>query len=398
MSGDRSPPVALYIHFPFCVRRCHYCDFAVTRSAEPPVSEWLGCLAQDLLQWSEEVEDRGPLRLDTVFVGGGTPSLLGGAGMESLADLLAGHFEWDRDRLEWTAEANPGSLTAATARRWRELGVNRLSIGVQSFDDQALRWLGRLHDAAEANDAVERAISAGFQNVSVDLIFGLPSGVARNWRDDLERAAALGVTHVSAYGLTAEPRTPLGKLVANGSVEMPHEDRYVEEYSTTVNVLTDLDFKQYEVSNFALDGYECRHNWHYWIGSEYLGLGPSAHSLVAGQRIWNVTQWQAYRDAARSGTTVREGRETPTRAARRLESLWLGLRTRRGIELAAHGIEPDLVDHWIAADWASISDGVLRLTAEGWLRMDGLVAELDSQLADGNERTEANVNLRTGWK
>ena len=141
------------------------------------------------------------------------------------------------------------------------------------------------------------------------------------------------------------------------------------------------DFKQYEVSNFALAGYECRHNWHYWIGSEYLGLGPSAHSHVGGRRIWNVTQWQAYRDAARSGASVREGYEIPTRADRRLESLWLGLRTRRGIDVAAHGIEADLVSHWVAEGWASISDGILRLTPGGWLRMDGLVAELDSRLA-----------------
>ena len=391
-------PLALYIHVPFCVRRCHYCDFAVTRSTEPPVSEWLNCLAQDLAEWSEELDAGGPLRLDTIFVGGGTPSLLGGAGMESLAELLTGHFEWDPDRLEWTAEANPGSLTAETAGRWRELGVNRLSIGVQSFDDRALTWLGRLHDSSEANRAVERAHRAGFENVSVDLIFGLPGDVTRNWKQDLERATSLGVTHVSAYGLTAEPRTPLGRLVTNGRVEMPSEDRYADEYATTVKVLNKYNLKQYEVSNFALDGYECRHNWHYWIGSEYLGLGPSAHSLVAGQRIWNVTDWQAYRDAATSGASVREGRETPGRADRRLESLWLGLRTRNGIELAAHGIQADLVDHWVAEDWASVSDGVLRLTAEGWLRLDGLVAELDSRLTTSHDQSEQNVNLRTGRK
>jgi oxygen-independent coproporphyrinogen-3 oxidase len=396
MNGDRRSPLALYIHVPFCVRRCHYCDFAVTRSDEPPVNEWLTCLAQDLAEWSEELDAGGPLLLDTIFVGGGTPSLLGGAGMESLAELLAGHFEWDSDRLEWTAEANPGSLTAETARCWRELGLNRLSIGVQSFDDRALKWLGRLHDSAEANRAVERAHGAGFENVSVDLIFGLPRDVTRNWKQDLERATSLGVTHVSAYGLTAEPRTPLGRLVANGRVQMPSEDRYAGEYTTTVKVLNNHNLKQYEVSNFALDGFECRHNWHYWIGSEYLGLGPSAHSLVAGQRIWNVTRWQAYRDAVAAGASVREGRETPDRAGRRLESLWLGLRTRRGIDLAAHGIQADLVDQWVAAEWASISDGVLRLTAEGWLRLDGLVAELDSRLTESQDQNEQNVNLRIG--
>jgi oxygen-independent coproporphyrinogen-3 oxidase len=382
VSQDLQAQIALYVHFPFCIRRCHYCDFAVTRSAEPPVSEWIACLAQDLLQWEEELGTPGPHRIDTIFVGGGTPSLLGGEGMELLAELLGRHFEWDAGRLEWTVEANPGSLTVDAARCWLNLGVNRLSIGVQSFDDGALRWLGRLHDSAGATSAVERAHEAGFENVSIDLIFGLPADVERSWGDDLRQAVSLGVTHVSAYGLTAEPRTPLGKLVANGRIRMAGGDRYADEYSDTVNILNMYDFKQYEVSNFALNEYECRHNWHYWIGSEYLGLGPSAHSLVGGQRIWNVTRWQAYRDAASSGASLREGREIPTRADRRLESLWLGLRTRRGIDLAAHGIEADLVNHWVAEGWASISNQVLQLTPGGWLRMDGLVAELDFRLAE----------------
>jgi oxygen-independent coproporphyrinogen-3 oxidase len=315
--------------------------------------------------------------------------------MERLAELLAEHFAWDTGRLEWSVEANPGSLTADTAGRWRSLGVNRLSIGVQSFDDRALRWLGRLHDAAEAENSVRRAHAAGFENVSVDLIFGLPAGVPRSWAGDLVRAASLGVTHVSAYGLTAEPRTPLGRMVVDGRVQMPEEDQYVEEYFTTINILNSHDFKQYEVSNFALEGFECRHNWHYWIGTEYLGLGPSAHSLVGGRRIWNVSQWRAYRDAANSGASVREGRETASEADRRLESLWLGLRTVRGIELAAHGVEVDQVRHWVASDWASVTDGVLRLTAAGWLRMDGLVTELYARLATGDDEAETNVNLRT---
>ncbi len=382
MSEDSRALRALYIHFPFCIRRCHYCDFAVTRSAEPPVREWVACLARDLLKWGGELGTPGPYRIDTIFVGGGTPSLLGGAGMELLAELLARHFEWDAGRLEWTVEANPGSLTVDAARCWRNLGVNRLSIGVQSFDDGALRWLGRLHDSAGASSAVERAHEAGFENVSIDLMFGLPTEVVRSWGGDLRQAASLGVTHVSAYGLTAEPRTPLGKLVANGRIRMADENQYADEYADTANILNQYDFKQYEVSNFALNGYECRHNWHYWIGSEYLGLGPSAHSLIGGQRIWNVTGWQAYRDAASSGASLREGREVPTRADRRLESLWLWLRTRRGIDLAAHCIEADMIAQWVAEGWASISDDVLRLTPGGWLRMDGLVAELDVRLAE----------------
>jgi len=381
MTAGRDEPLALYVHVPFCVRRCHYCDFAVTRSAEPPVDEWLACVEQDLIQWQGELQTPGPLHLDTIFVGGGTPSLLGGPGMEELARLLARYCEWDIGQVEWSAEANPASLTADAARCWRDAGVNRLSLGVQSFDDEVLQWLGRLHDSAGAAEAVERARRAGFDNVSVDLIFGLPGDVVRNWRDDLRRAVSLGVTHISAYGLTAEPRTPLGKLVGAGKVRMPDDDIYAEQYLLTVNELESKHFKQYEVSNFARDGFECRHNWHYWIGSEYLGLGPSAHSFVRGQRVWNVTRWAAYRKAALSGASVREGRETPTPADRRLESLWLGLRTRNGLDLAAYGVEDEMVRRWVSEGWAWISEGILRLTPGGWLKMDALVAELDCRLA-----------------
>lgn len=395
MTGDGGEPLALYVHVPFCVQRCHYCDFAVTRSSDPPVDDWLVCVEQDLIQWQEELGPPGPFRLDTIFVGGGTPSLLGGAGMEKLARLLDRYCVWDVDRIEWSAEANPASFTAETARCWRDTGVNRVSLGVQSFDDRALDWLGRLHDAAGAADAVARARQAGFDNLSVDLIFGLPGDVVRDWRADLRRAVSLGVTHISTYGLTAEPRTPLGKLVAGGEVRMPDDDLYAEQYILTSNELESMHFKQYEVSNFSLDGFECRHNWHYWIGSEYLGLGPSAHSLVRGQRVWNVERWSAYRNAALAGASVREGRETPTAADRRLEALWLGLRTRNGLDLAAYGVDRGMVSRWVSEGWAWISDGILRLTPDGWLKMDALVAELDARLAATDAPAAPGRNQRT---
>ena len=386
MAASLPDSVSLYVHVPFCTRRCHYCDFAVTASADPPIGAWLEALAEDLNQWQVELGTPRLPRLDTIFVGGGTPSLLGAAGMEGLRRLFDDRFPLDPGSVEWTAEANPNSLTLDTARAWREAGVNRLSLGVQSFDDRALRWLGRLHDGNEATAAVERARAAGFENLSIDLIFGLPAGVARGWRDDLEHAMRLAVPHLSAYGLTAEHRTPLGRWVSTGRVTMPEPEQYEYEYLTAVDILEAFDLKHYEVSNFARSGYECRHNWHYWIGSEYLGVGPSSHSFVGGRRSWNVREWPAYRLAAQTRSSVREGHEELAPEQRRLESLWLGLRTRRGIELARFGVPERAVAAWIEAGRAILEGGRLRLTSRGWLLLDELVTELSARDDEGLHR------------
>jgi oxygen-independent coproporphyrinogen-3 oxidase len=377
MSHPReSSALALYVHVPFCARRCHYCDFAVTAVEEPPIDEWLASIEVDLLEWRKELGGTDLPRLDTIFVGGGTPTLLGARGMEALGVLLSRNFSWDAGTIEWSAEANPNSLTTETAMAWRAIGVNRLSLGVQSFDDRALEWLGRLHDGREAREAVDRAKKAGFDNVSLDLIFGLPAEIRRSWRMDLENALDLGAVHVSTYGLTAEPGTPLGRSVARGRVTLADQNEYAREYLVAVNELEGHHFTQYEVSNFARFGYECRHNWHYWIGTEYLGVGPSAHSYVRGQRIWNVRDWKAYRAAVRRGESVREGREAPSWEQRRLEALWLGLRTRRGIDLEALGLPVAAVDGWISEGRATRRGSRVRLTPGGFLLLDELVAEL----------------------
>ncbi len=379
-AGDGAGRLALYVHVPFCVRRCHYCDFAVTRVDEVPVEDWLSCLAGEIGARRSRGEIVGVPVLDTIFVGGGTPSLLGASGIEELASLLARHFRWDPARVEWTLEANPGSVDAEDCRAWLRVGVNRLSLGVQSFGDEALRWLGRLHDAAEARAAIGRVRDAGVDDLNVDLIFGLPDEVERDWAGDVETAAELGATHVSTYGLTAETGTPLGRMVELGRTSLAGEERYEREYLEAAERLGAAGFEAYEVSNHARPGHECRHNWHYWIGTDYLGLGPSAHSFLGGERSWNVRRWEAYRSAMRAGEDPREGRERPDGDRSRLERAWLGLRTRRGLELAELGGSPaarEAVAGWESAGWARREGSRLRLTPAGWLRMDALVAQLD---------------------
>lgn len=263
------------------------------------------------------------------------------------------------------------------AEGWRRLGVNRLSLGVQSFQAEPLDWLGRLHDPAEAERAIGIARSAGFDRLNVDLIFGLPDDVQRDWNYDLERAVELGASHVSAYGLTAEPRTPLGRWVDLGRVAMPGDSRYADEYLQASAKLVGEGFEHYEVSNFARPDEASLHNWLYWDGSEYLGLGPSAHSYLAGERIWNVFRWDRYREAALAGDSLREGRERPGRDQRRLERVWLDLRTTRGLDPAdvTGPRAAARLGEWRAQGWVG-TEARARLTPAGWLRLDSLAAEV----------------------
>lgn len=379
MSAPR--PGGVYVHVPFCARRCHYCDFSVARSSDPPISDYLQAIEVDLLQWFGEGERDE--QIETLYIGGGTPSLLGADGMAGVAELLGSRFTWEPTSVEWTAEANPNSLTPDLAAAWRRIGVNRLSLGVQSFHDEALGWLGRLHSSEEAETAIRVARAAGFDRVNVDLIFGLPADVSRDWSADVGRAVELGATHVSAYGLTAEPRTPLGRWVDLGRVEMPADSRYADDYLLASEALSAAGFEHYEVSNFTLPGQASRHNWLYWDGSDYLGVGPSAHSYLQGERVWNEFRWDRYRKAAFAGESLREGRERPDAEQTRLEHIWLDLRTSRGLslDLADSPEAVARVNAWRRAGWLKSTEP-LCLSPAGWLRLDAIAAEIAAWSVD----------------
>jgi putative oxygen-independent coproporphyrinogen III oxidase len=368
---------SVYVHAPFCVRRCFYCDFAVQVRREGDVEAWSEALAGELRGVGAEGVFELAWPLDTLYVGGGTPSLLGPAAMDALAGVL-GAERVRGDGLEWTAEANPESLTGEVATAWKAAGLNRLSLGVQSFDRDVLRWMGRMHGPEGAVEAVDVARAAGFENLSIDLIFGVPGRLGRSWRDDLERALTLDVGHVSLYGLSVERGTPLGRAVAAGSEAPVDEEQYRAEYLTAAQLLTGAGYLHYELSNFARPGLESRHNAAYWDGTPYLGLGNGAHSYAHPLRRWNVRDWSEYATRAAAGTIPEAEREEVDAAAVRLERLWLGLRTRTGLDL--DGLPPAAVDvagRWVDAGWARASEGRLRLTAEGWLLLDRLAVELD---------------------
>lgn len=369
-------PEYLYVHVPFCVRRCSYCDFAVTVSREPPVDAWLDSVMREL---DGVMRTRGwdRLRLKTVYIGGGTPSLLGTGALGAFADRLAERADLVPD-VEWTAEANPESLTAQLAADWRAAGVNRISLGVQTFHEPALRWMGRMHGPEGARAAVAAARRGGLENFSVDLIFGLPARLGRDWGDDLERAIALEPAHVSLYGLTAEQDTPLGRWVQAGQDRLADDDRYAEEYLLAVERLGGAGFEHYEVSNFARPGKRSRHNSAYWTGEPWIGLGAGAHSYANGERWWNERDWARYRTRVLETGSASTGAERPETGDGALERAWLMLRTDSGVapsELAPG--QQALLAQWLRQGWAVPAGERVRLTAEGWLLLDRLAVELD---------------------
>lgn len=383
---------SVYVHAPFCARRCPYCDFAVQVRRVGDLEGWSAALAGELRAVAEE--GRFPLaaELDTIFVGGGTPSLLGQGAMAALAGLLGPERLRGRT-LEWTAEANPESFSHDIALAWRAAGVNRLSLGVQSFSERALAWMGRLHGPEGARRAVAAARAAGLSDLSLDLIFSLPDEIERDWRADLDAALALDPPHISLYGLTVETGTPLARSVAEGAVHTASEERYRDEFLYAAERLAAAGYLHYEVSNFARPGHDSRHNRVYWEGGAYLGLGNGAHSFVPPLRRWNLRGWGEYAAAAGAGRLPVAGEENLAPAARRLEWVWLGLRTDRGLPWAELGPPArGLAERWRGAGWAyqvgarpggpGIPGGPerLRLTPPGWLLLDRLAVELDDAL------------------
>lgn len=374
---------SVYLHAPFCARRCFYCDFAVDVRRDPDPDVWWAALGGELAALEREGAAHLAPRLDTVYVGGGTPSLLGPGAMAGVRELL-GPDRLSAPGLEWTAEANPESFTREVASGWRDAGVGRISLGTQSFQDEPLRWMGRLHGAEGAERAVRIARETGFGSFSIDLIFGLPTAVARDWTADLERALALDLPHISLYGLTAERGTPLGRAVAGGTITLADDTRYAEEYLEAAERLAAEGYEQYEVSNFARPGHRSRHNAVYWSGAPYLGLGNGAHSYLPPYRRWNVRDWSAYHGRAAAGELPIAGKESVEGDALALERIWLGLRTNQGVPWPpATDRARRLGEEWMASGQALLRGDRLVLGPTGWLLLDQLAVDFAEAVETG---------------
>ncbi|MDZ7630093.1 MAG: radical SAM family heme chaperone HemW [Gemmatimonadaceae bacterium] len=361
----------VYVHVPFCARRCSYCDFSIAVRREVPVAEFLAALEAELRIRLPEA--RSPQPIDTLYFGGGTPSHLGPDGVARMMDLMRTRFSWSAGA-EVTLEANPDDVSAHATAAWRRAGITRVSLGAQSFDPAVLEWMHRSHSAAQIDAAVERIREAEFDSWSFDLIFALPAALKRDWQRDLDLALGKEPPHLSLYGLTIEPGTPLARWSDRGDVLSADETAYEHEFLSAHAGATAVGFDHYEVSNFAQPGHHARHNRAYWQGVPYLGVGPSAHGFDGTRRRWNRAAYAAWRDAVAAGQDPIAGSEVIDADAERLEAVYLGLRTSAGLRVTER--ERELVGPWIEAGWARLEGQTVVLTPSGWLRLDGLASAL----------------------
>ncbi len=393
-------PLALYVHIPFCVRKCYYCDFNSGPASEAIRNQFVDAVVAEIRTspWKGS-----PAR--TVFFGGGTPSELNTAQLarittalretfafsgqpKSLASTLPPHSPTStppHPEPEWTIECNPGTVSLESLRAMREMGFNRISLGVQTFQDHHLKALGRIHTAAEAAEAVTAARSAGFHRLNVDLIFCLPGQTFEEWKSDLEAAFALEPEHLSLYNLTIEENTEFGRRHRLGILSLPDEDLSADMYEWTLDRCSVKGFEQYEVSNFARAGEECRHNQVYWRQEPFIGFGPSAASYFDGVRWTNTGSMQRYLATAAHDTGPERATEEelpPVEAAG--ETIMLGLRTREGVDFEAvaarYGLDAERqygeVTRQLVEDGLAYRDGRhLKLTRRGILLANAVCAQ-----------------------
>ncbi len=362
----------LYVHVPFCRGKCRYCSFVSRPLDMAEMEAYVAALPLEMRFWGRKLHRP---RVETVYFGGGTPSLLPEWALRRILPELARHFDLD-PALEFTFEANPDSaLDGQYLKFLLKSGVNRLSLGVQSLSDASLRFLGRPHDAAQAVRAYGLARQAGFANISLDFIWGLPGQREAGWLEELKAAVNLRPEHLSCYGLTVEPGTPLAEDVAAGGVALPSDNEQGRMYVHGAEFLEEAGYLQYEISNFARMGYASRHNSGYWEGRDYLGLGPAAVSTVSGRRHENPHGVRAWADMVKAGQCG-QGAVALSSEEKVREMVMLSLRTAKGLRLASYRQATGrnfLKDNegLIAAlrqnDLIRISRGHLRLTKNGFL-------------------------------
>lgn len=318
----------LYVHIPFCKSRCAYCNFFSTTSLDF-IDRYVEALAKEIRLRKDYLPQNS---LATLYFGGGTPSLLQSSHLKRIMDVITSCFTFEQNP-EITIEANPDDMKDNVIRQWGHLGFNRLSIGIQSFNDTLLRLVNRRHDASMAIEAVRLAQKSGFHNISIDLMYGLPGQTIDDWKADIHQALLLGVQHISAYGLSYEEGTPLYKRCQNNEIVPSDDELYNEMYDILCMELRQAGFERYEVSNFALPGYYSRHNSSYWYDIPYMGIGPAAHSYNGDSRQWNVEDLNAYLQAISAGEIPCE-QEYIDSMTRYNEYVMLALRTSEGIDLS----------------------------------------------------------------
>jgi len=379
MRDDQHNRAGIYVHIPFCQSKCGYCDFySVTDlSAKSP---FIQALLQEVEYVSRQL-DKIP-EFDTLYLGGGTPSLLNDSEMDQLFTRLRDHFSLTAD-CEITLEANPGILSKDKLQHFRGLGINRLSLGVQSFHNQELQLLERIHSARQAEEGIALARSTGFDNLSIDLIYALPGQKMQSWIDTLNIAVECQPEHISAYNLVFEEGTPFYRARESGQLRVLDEDQELLFYRKTVSMLNEHGYEQYEVSNYARDPLlRSRHNMKYWNHEPYLGFGPSAHSYWDGKRRSNVRSLTLYHRQLQAGQLPIAQEEVIDAGTEQFEKIFLSLRTNQGLNLLQfekrfhESFEikyRDQIDDLIRNDLALIEDQYFRLTSKGFCICDEIL-------------------------
>ena len=379
----------IYIHIPFCKSRCKYCDFFSTTHLEKQAQYVQALLVeiQDRLSISNTQypipnsqypipNNQYPIAnnqypIATIYIGGGTPSTLQVEHLRAIVEAI--RREAKGERQEITLEANPGDITQEKARAWRAMGINRLSIGIQSFEDELLQLIGRRHNAEQARQAVAIAQAAGFDNISIDLMYALPSQTMQQWQHDVAQALQLNVQHISTYGLIYEEGTALTTLLDHGVVEAVDEETEMQMYDYLVERLTANGYIHYEVSNFALPNCESKHNSSYWNDTPYIGLGAGAHSYNGQQRQWNISDLDTYIQQANTHQ-LQPQIEQLTDEQRHIERIMLGLRTRHGV--AANEIPMHKAQGYINRGLLSAQGNRIVATTQGYHILNTIIEDL----------------------
>jgi oxygen-independent coproporphyrinogen-3 oxidase len=377
----------IYIHIPFCERKCIYCDFYSVENLNL-IDRFTESLLKEIEIFSIEADFFNDSIFDTIYFGGGTPSLLEPAQIEKILNKLSQSFKISSNP-EITLETNPGTVNKRKLLEFKNLGVNRVSFGVQSFFDDDLKFLGRIHTGEDAFKCVNDSFEVGFENVSIDLIFGLPGQTVEKWLENLKFAVSLNVPHISAYNLIVERGTPLHELFSLGKVEIPEDEIQAQLYERTIDFLENAGYVHYEVSNYAFEGFECRHNLKYWQYENYIGFGPSAHSFWINKRWWNFANLNKYINALDLGKIPVANFEILDEEKMIEEFIYLGLRSK-GINVArfkgkfgfefVDGDIKDEIEELERAGYITIEDDFIKLTPKGFLLCDEIVLRLISKI------------------
>ncbi|MBN8694823.1 MAG: radical SAM family heme chaperone HemW [Bacteroidetes bacterium] len=368
----------IYLHIPFCKQACTYCDFHFSTLLKNK-PEFVKALCKEIELRKDYLETNS---IHSIYFGGGTPSILCQEELQSIFDTLKKYFTWDK-QIEITLECNPDDLNKEKLKELKEVGVNRLSVGLQSFNDDELKWMNRAHNAKESETCIKAAQEAGFNNITIDLIYGSKFQTIESWKQTLQKAIDLNVQHISSYNLTVEKKTKLGIDVLKGKEKEVDDEKSAEQFLIMIEMLEKNGFIHYEISNFAKPGYIAVHNSNYWKGEKYLGLGPSAHSFNGKTRQWNVANNNTYIKAISENSTYFEI-ENLTPENRYNEYVLTGLRTIWGCDIAyiQNNLGAEYVKHFVdEIEKQNISlyekeNTVYRLTKKGQLLADKIAMDL----------------------